>query len=71
MAEVGRQPWILRGLMTIEEAATTSDYVGWMFLLFAILYLILGVGTVVVLTYMFRKNPVEKDLERMQGGDES
>jgi len=71
MAEVGRQPWILRGLMTIEEAATTSDYVGWMFVLFAVLYLILGIGTVVVLRYMFRKNPVEKDLERMQGGDES
>ncbi|WP_080873996.1 cytochrome ubiquinol oxidase subunit I [Oceanobacillus timonensis] len=71
MAEVGRQPWILRGLMTIEEGATTSDYVGWMFVLFAVLYFILGVGTVVVLTHMFRKNPVDKDLERMQGGDPS
>ncbi len=57
--------------MTIEEAATTSDYVGWMFVLFAVLYFILGVGTVVVLSYMFRKNPVEKDLERMQGGESS
>ena len=30
MAEVGRQPWILRGIMTIEQAATSSDYVGLM-----------------------------------------
>lgn len=71
MAEVGRQPWILRGLMTIEEAATTSDYVGLMFIFFAVLYFILGVGTVVVLRHMFRKNPVEEDLAKYQGGEQA
>lgn len=68
--EVGRQPWILRGIMTVEQAATTSDYVGLMFVLFAILYFILGVGTVVVLNRIFRKNTVENDLAKYnQGGD--
>lgn len=71
MAEVGRQPWILRGIMTVDQAATTSDYVGLMFILFALLYLVLGIGTIVVLTKMFRHNPIEKDLERYSGGKSS
>lgn len=69
MAEVGRQPWILRGIMRVEEAATTSDYVGLMIILFAGLYLVLGIGTVVVLRRIFKNNPLEKDLEKKQGGD--
>jgi cytochrome bd ubiquinol oxidase subunit I len=71
LAEVGRQPWILRGIMTVDQAATTSDYVGHMFILFAGLYLVLGVGTVVVLRRIFKNDPLEKDLEKMQGGDPS
>jgi cytochrome d ubiquinol oxidase subunit I len=72
MAELGRQPWILRGIMTIEAAATSSDYVGLMTIFFGILYLILGIGTVVVLHRMFKNNPVELELEPRepkQGGE--
>ncbi|WP_042375231.1 cytochrome ubiquinol oxidase subunit I, partial [Neobacillus jeddahensis] len=60
--EVGRQPWILRGIMRTKDAATTSGHVDTMLLLFAGLYLILGVGSVVVLIRMFRKNSVEQEL---------
>lgn len=60
--EVGRQPWILRGYMTVSEGATGSDQVGLMLILFTGLYVILGIGTVVVLTRMYRRNPVEKEL---------
>lgn len=73
LAEVGRQPWILRGIMRTSEAATSSDHVGLMLILFAGLYLVLGVGTVVVLRRMFRSNPVEQELlDRYpgKGGDE-
>lgn len=69
LAEVGRQPWILRGILKVQEAATTSDYVGLMVILFILLYLILGIGTVVVLRRMFKNNPIENDLKKMQGGD--
>ncbi|RLL47086.1 cytochrome ubiquinol oxidase subunit I [Oceanobacillus piezotolerans] len=69
-AEVGRQPWILRGIMTVDQAATSSDYVGWMFILFLILYIVLGAGTVFVLRRIFKNNPIEKDLEKYnKGGD--
>ncbi|AQQ52455.1 cytochrome ubiquinol oxidase subunit I [Planococcus lenghuensis] len=69
--EVGRQPWVLRGIMRTEEAATTSGQVDLMLILFAGLYLILGIGSIVVLTRMFRRNPVEQELadrEAERGG---
>ena len=71
-AEVGRQPWILRNIMRVEDAATTSGQVDLMLVLFASLYLVLGVGSIVVLRRMFRKNPVERELEDRhseKGGD--
>ena len=69
MTELGRQPWILRGIMTVEEAATSSDYVGLMSIVFFVLYIILGIGTIVVLRRIFKNNPVEKELKTTQGGD--
>lgn len=66
MTEVGRQPWILRGIMTVDEAATSSGSVDIMVIAFALLYLILGIGSVVVLRRMFRNNPVEKELNKME-----
>lgn len=72
LAEVGRQPWVLRGIMRTSDAATTSGQVSTMLVLFALLYLVLGVGSVVVLRRMFRKNPVEREIEDREmekGGD--
>ncbi|MDT8860867.1 cytochrome ubiquinol oxidase subunit I [Alkalihalobacillus sp. MEB130] len=63
--EVGRQPWIMRGFMTTAEGATDSPYVWVMFIAFAILYIILMIGTAVVLIRMFKKNPVERELEKL------
>ncbi|MFJ7728315.1 cytochrome ubiquinol oxidase subunit I [Neobacillus sp. NPDC097160] len=60
--EVGRQPWVLRGIMRTKDAATSSGQVDTMLWLFAGLYLILGIGSVFVLWRMFRSNPVEQEL---------
>ncbi|WP_173916623.1 cytochrome ubiquinol oxidase subunit I [Halobacillus sp. Marseille-Q1614] len=62
-AEEGRQPWILRGFMTVSEAATTSDHVGLMFILFIGLYTILGSGCITVLRKMFKNHPAEAEFE--------
>lgn len=78
-AELGRQPWILRGFMRVEEAATSSPYVGLMFILFLVLYIVLGTLCVVTLRKLFRNNPVEFELEKkypeleqqLEVGDES
>ncbi|MGG0665713.1 cytochrome ubiquinol oxidase subunit I [Viridibacillus arvi] len=72
LAEVGRQPWILRKYMKVAEAATTSDHLDIMLILFCGLYIILGVGSVVVLRRMFRHNPIEQEIEDRKaekGGD--
>ena len=67
-AEVGRQPWILYGLMKTSDAATTATGVEYLFIAFAIVYLVLGIGSAVVLHRMFKNNPVEKELaSRMDG----
>ncbi|WP_165767994.1 cytochrome ubiquinol oxidase subunit I [Virgibacillus indicus] len=63
-AEEGRQPWILRGYMTVEEAATSSPHVGLMFILFLGLYTLLGVLCIVILRRMFRNSPAEEELEK-------
>lgn len=62
LAEVGRQPWILVHYMKVAEAATSSDHVDLMLLIFCVVYLILGIGSVVVLRRMFKRNPIEKEI---------
>lgn len=69
-AEVGRQPWILRGYMKTAEGATTSPYVDLLLIVFAALYLVLGVMSIIVLRRIFSKNPVEAELSRMEGAGE-
>jgi len=67
-AEVGRQPWILRGFMKVATAATTSPHVGKMLLLFLALYIVLAVLCLTVLRRLFKNNPADLELaERYPG----
>ncbi|NQD65210.1 cytochrome ubiquinol oxidase subunit I [Bacillus haikouensis] len=63
-AEVGRQPWILRGYMKVADAATKADGVGLTFMMFVALYVLLGILCVVVLIKMFKNKPAEAELEQ-------
>lgn len=69
-SEVGRQPWILRGIMRTTEGATTSDHVDTMLILFSLLYLVLGISSVRVLLRMFKTNPAEEEIaaKGIEGG---
>jgi cytochrome d ubiquinol oxidase subunit I len=62
-AEIGRQPWIITGLMRVDQAATTADNVGTVTLLFSLLYVILAAVALTVLTRLFRHHPAEQELE--------
>ncbi|MFT9847733.1 cytochrome ubiquinol oxidase subunit I [Aneurinibacillus sp. REN35] len=64
-AEVGRQPWILRGYMKTSEGATTAPYVDVMLLFFIALYIGLAIVSTTVLRRMFKNNTVEKEIEQM------
>ncbi|SFS53767.1 cytochrome ubiquinol oxidase subunit I [Paenibacillus sp. BC26] len=70
-SEVGRQPWILRGIMRTSEGATVSDHVDTMLWVFALLYIVLAFSSVTVLTRMFRSNSAEQEIEAkgIKGGD--
>lgn len=70
LAEVGRQPWILRGYMRTAEGATTSGHVDKMLMLFCVLYLILGIGSVVVLRRMFKGNTIEREIEERHANED-
>ncbi|MFS0728161.1 cytochrome ubiquinol oxidase subunit I [Paenibacillus sp. 1P07SE] len=63
-AEIGRQPWIIRGYMRVEEAATSSPNVVPLFFVFLLLYIVLGTLCVIVLRRLFRGNSAEAELER-------
>lgn len=74
-AEEGRQPWIIRGYMTVDEAATSSPHIDLMFFLFLGLYIVLGTLCIITLRKLFRNNPAEEELEKqyptIKKGDES
>ncbi|MBO8171434.1 MAG: cytochrome ubiquinol oxidase subunit I [Bacillaceae bacterium] len=64
-AEIGRQPWILRGYMTTADGVTTTASVGEMLILFSLLYLALAIISTSVLIRMFKKKTPEAELEKM------
>ena len=56
VTEVGRQPWVINGILRTRDAVTTAPGVTAMFYVFAILYLVLGF-TVVLLLWSLRGRP--------------
>ncbi|MEX2104856.1 MAG: cytochrome ubiquinol oxidase subunit I, partial [Bacilli bacterium] len=61
--EVGRQPWVLVGVMKTIDGATTASNVGSMLILFGSLYLFLGVFSTLVLLRMFKSKPAELEMQ--------
>jgi cytochrome d ubiquinol oxidase subunit I len=55
VSEVGRQPWIVYNLMKVENAATANTGVWIMFVLVILLYLGLGITTVLILRKMSKR----------------
>ncbi|MEI2357899.1 cytochrome ubiquinol oxidase subunit I [Mesobacillus zeae] len=64
-AEVGRQPWILRGYMKTIEGATTSAHVDILLAAFGFLYAALGAGSIIILRKMFKTNTAEAELKEL------
>ena len=55
VTEVGRQPWIVYQYMTVKDAATANTGVWITFIVVVLLYLAVGVSTVLVLRAMSRR----------------
>ena len=59
VTEVGRQPWIIYGVMRTRDAVTPVQDVGLSFLGFALLYVALGITVVVLLRRLANVNDKE------------
>ncbi len=71
LAEMGRQPWLLRGYLKVAEGATHADGLSLALIAFALLYAVLGYSCAYVLIRMFRDKPAELDVrqnEALVGG---
>ena len=55
VTEVGRQPWIVQGIMRTEEAITGASGVWLTFSIVLVLYAVLGAATIIVLRRMARR----------------
>jgi cytochrome bd ubiquinol oxidase subunit I len=55
VTEVGRQPWIVQGVMRTEEAVTGASGIWLTFSIVLVLYALLGVATILILRRMARR----------------
>ena len=58
VTEVGRQPWIVYGIMRTKEAVTDSPGINQIFFTTLFIYFILFIGSLSVLRFLARK-PIE------------
>lgn len=69
--EIGRKPWIIYGVMRLEDAVTSMTGIKTYFLSFLCLYFFIGLTTFFILARFFRRRPVEQDpsyIEIHEGG---
>ncbi|WP_337177015.1 cytochrome ubiquinol oxidase subunit I [Paludisphaera sp.] len=57
VTEVGRQPWIIQGVMRTKDAVTTVPGLWWSLAAYTALYVMLGVVVVMLLLHQFRSSP--------------
>jgi cytochrome bd ubiquinol oxidase subunit I len=62
----GRQPWTIYRTLLTANSVTSTQNLGTMFILFVIVYLILGVAVLLTLIYYFNRNPVQEDIIRAE-----
>ncbi len=63
VTEVGRQPWIIQGIMRTSDAVTPMPGIAWSFYLFVLVYLSLSVAVVFLLHRQIKMVPVLYDKE--------
>ncbi|GAA0325801.1 cytochrome ubiquinol oxidase subunit I [Bacillus carboniphilus] len=54
----GRQPWTIYRVLTTADSVTTAVDFTALFIIFCLIYVILGLAVILVLTYYFRRHPV-------------
>lgn len=66
LTELGRQPWMVRGILKVQDAATTAGGLPFVTILFALLYFVLLFSASFVLIRMFKNRPIAKEIEKIE-----
>lgn len=61
VTEVGRQPWIIYGIMKTEDAVTPMPGIAWSFYLFTAVYISLAVAVIFLLHRQIQSVPLQYD----------
>ena len=67
VTEVGRQPWIIQGVMRTADAVTPMPGIAWSFYLFTVVYISLSVAVIYLLHRQIKMVPILYD----KGSDSS
>jgi cytochrome d ubiquinol oxidase subunit I len=67
----GRQPWVIYRMMKTADAVTQTGNLAVLFILFTIVYVILGISVVLVLRYYFHRHPVMNELDKHSNDNSS
>jgi cytochrome d ubiquinol oxidase subunit I len=63
VTEVGRQPWILHGILRTKDAVTPMPGIQYTFYLFTLIYISLAVVVILLLYRQIKMVPVKYDLQ--------
>lgn len=64
--EIGRSPWIIYGVMKMEDAVTSMTGIREYFYVFTVVYAVICTATCWILIRFFRRRPVEQDPHYVQ-----
>jgi cytochrome bd ubiquinol oxidase subunit I len=56
VTEVGRQPWVINGVMATRDAVTPAPHVAITFAAFTVLYSVLGAALITLLRRLAQQN---------------
>jgi cytochrome d ubiquinol oxidase subunit I len=62
VTEVGRQPWIIQGIMRTSDAVTPMPGIAWSFYLFTAVYISLSIVIIFLLHRQIKMVPVQYDV---------
>jgi cytochrome d ubiquinol oxidase subunit I len=65
----GRQPWVIYRIMTTAQAATKAEGLGFFFIMFLVIYILLAIITVLVFLYYFKRHPLRLQDDRQEAAE--
>jgi cytochrome bd ubiquinol oxidase subunit I len=68
VTEIGRQPWVIYGYLRTKDAVTTAPFLNISFLIFTVIYILLGVALIWLLLKVARRPLPQVKLAAQGGG---